>query len=525
MEYWDLYDKDRNKLNKVVERGQKLNDDEYHLVVNAWLKNSKNEFLILQRSANKSFAFKWECVGGSVLKGETTLDAAYREVYEELGINLKTKPKLIGTVNRYYKNCPDILDVYLFECDVDIKDVVIQEEEVNQAKWKTSAEIKEMYQNNEFEANAFFEEALNVDEVYYIGFNANNAIFNENFFKGSITLYPTGEKGNIYYSDKLLSDTKSEKFMKNYSKYIYKTCKKIQNKNTKFICFNNKISELCSEMNDINIVKNNQLKLNNLLNNKFKTRELFNDIIPILDYHFFDNENLNYTQLRNIYNSDKFVIQGETGAGGDTTILATKQEDFVNTSNCCVSKYIHHLPLNITIIIGEYDIMLFPISVQLIKIIEHKFKYCGGDFIYANSFDENIINNINDYSTKIANRLKKMGYRGILGIDFMLSDKIYLTEINPRFQSSSFILSMYLEKYNYNIAELHYLAITNRRLPNIKLDNINNSFVNCNDYQSFDNLVDYKIINNGYFKNHKSSFYRKIFERSILYEDDFEKLN
>ena len=44
MEYWDLYDKDRNKLNKVVERGQKLSDDEYHLVVNAWLKIVKMNF-------------------------------------------------------------------------------------------------------------------------------------------------------------------------------------------------------------------------------------------------------------------------------------------------------------------------------------------------------------------------------------------------------------------------------------------------------------------------------------------------
>ena len=33
MEYWDLYDKNRQKLNKVVKRGDYLKDDEYHLVV------------------------------------------------------------------------------------------------------------------------------------------------------------------------------------------------------------------------------------------------------------------------------------------------------------------------------------------------------------------------------------------------------------------------------------------------------------------------------------------------------------
>lgn len=30
MEYWDLYDKDKNKLNKIVKRGDYLSDDEYH---------------------------------------------------------------------------------------------------------------------------------------------------------------------------------------------------------------------------------------------------------------------------------------------------------------------------------------------------------------------------------------------------------------------------------------------------------------------------------------------------------------
>lgn len=30
MEYWDLYDKDKNKLNKTVKRGDYLSDDEYH---------------------------------------------------------------------------------------------------------------------------------------------------------------------------------------------------------------------------------------------------------------------------------------------------------------------------------------------------------------------------------------------------------------------------------------------------------------------------------------------------------------
>ena len=83
MEKWDIYDKDRNKMNKTVNRGDYLSDEEHHLVVNVWIKNSKNELLIAQRSENKTFPLMWECVGGSAIEGETTLDAAIRETNEE----------------------------------------------------------------------------------------------------------------------------------------------------------------------------------------------------------------------------------------------------------------------------------------------------------------------------------------------------------------------------------------------------------------------------------------------------------
>ena len=53
MEYWDLYDENRRKLNRKVTRGSRLNDNEFHLVVNVWIKNNNDEFLISRRSKKK----------------------------------------------------------------------------------------------------------------------------------------------------------------------------------------------------------------------------------------------------------------------------------------------------------------------------------------------------------------------------------------------------------------------------------------------------------------------------------------
>ena len=148
-------------------------------------------------------------------------------------------------------------------------------------------------------------------KVYYIGFNANNAICNESFFEGSITLYPTGEKGNIYYSKKIV-DRNSVDFEKNYKEFIYKNAKKIQfdnNSNVEFICFNDKIREICSDFSDIYFVNSNDESLLKFINDKFAIRDYLNNYfdIPLLEYE--NNINIDYDELVKKYKTKKFVLQ------------------------------------------------------------------------------------------------------------------------------------------------------------------------------------------------------------------------
>ena len=83
-EIWDLYNENRELLGKEHVRGVQLPIDGYHLVVHVWIRNSKGEYLISQRSANRpTYPLMWECVGGSVVKGEDSLLGAIREAKEE----------------------------------------------------------------------------------------------------------------------------------------------------------------------------------------------------------------------------------------------------------------------------------------------------------------------------------------------------------------------------------------------------------------------------------------------------------
>lgn len=89
MEKWDLYNEKRELIGTDHMRGNKISHHAYHLVVHVWIKNKNGQFLISQRAGNRPrFPFMWESVGGSVLKGETSLQGAIREAREEVGINL-----------------------------------------------------------------------------------------------------------------------------------------------------------------------------------------------------------------------------------------------------------------------------------------------------------------------------------------------------------------------------------------------------------------------------------------------------
>ena len=87
-ELWDLYDKDRNPLHRTHQRGLPLAPGEYHLAVIVVIVNHRGEVLLTRRAKEKDLCPGWwENTGGSVLAGETSLEAILRELREETGIH------------------------------------------------------------------------------------------------------------------------------------------------------------------------------------------------------------------------------------------------------------------------------------------------------------------------------------------------------------------------------------------------------------------------------------------------------
>ncbi len=85
-EIWDAYDKNENKLGFDLYRNGLIPKGAYHLVVDVCVFSADGKALITQRDENKTYPLKWENPGGSVLKGETPMQGAARELFEETGI-------------------------------------------------------------------------------------------------------------------------------------------------------------------------------------------------------------------------------------------------------------------------------------------------------------------------------------------------------------------------------------------------------------------------------------------------------
>lgn len=130
-------------------RGSSFADGDYRLVVHVCIFNSQGEMLIQQRQPFKEgWANMWDItVGGSAVSGETSQEAAQRELFEELGVDMDlsdTRPKLTVNFDVGFD------DIYTVQKDISFDDLTLQYEEVQNAKWASQEEVLSMIEAGEF---------------------------------------------------------------------------------------------------------------------------------------------------------------------------------------------------------------------------------------------------------------------------------------------------------------------------------------------------------------------------------------
>lgn len=155
MELWDIYDKDKKKTGRTMQRNDwNMKPGEFHLTVLAAIRRTDGKYLITKRVMTKSWAPGWwEVSGGAAQAGEDSKDAVIREVREETGLDVSNCEG--GLAFTYQRENPKegdnyFVDVYHFVKDFSEEDIKLQAEETADYKFATLEEIQDLAKEGVF---------------------------------------------------------------------------------------------------------------------------------------------------------------------------------------------------------------------------------------------------------------------------------------------------------------------------------------------------------------------------------------
>lgn len=147
MEVWDAYKSDGSLAGIDLIRGEKIPNGLYHGVVEVFVLHNDGTVLLMQRDYSKpNYPGLYESgASGSILKGETFIDGAIRELEEETGIKSNEIKEIYSVVsgNTIYKG-------YLCIIDIDKNSVRLQEGETISYRWIPMKELLIFYKSEGF---------------------------------------------------------------------------------------------------------------------------------------------------------------------------------------------------------------------------------------------------------------------------------------------------------------------------------------------------------------------------------------
>lgn len=322
--------------------------------------------------------------------------------------------------------------------------------------------------------------------IYWVGPRESDIDEIESIFAGSITIFGSNRGNNISYchsNTNRINHNERNIDCDNFFKTQLENL--ISKDNSAKLLFYNPLSAY--EYGDI--VKAHSICINKYdlleqLADKTRCRIIFKDIVNVIPFVTLDGRDCTYNNIKNYFSSEDFIIQDAFSSGGDgtTVVRAYDNLDFVQLNKrYLVSPYIKDgLSVNVHIVISSGNILFFAPSVQIVNEIQRKILYFGADFICYTSVDSKMQSEIKNTSLTIGKKLQLEGYRGVLGIDFLVKDStLYFIEINPRFQASTQLLNKGIRiRVQTSLQELHIASFNSHSLGEI--DEIEIPFSNYN---------------------------------------------
>ena len=149
MERFDLYDSGRRFTGCTIARGEDVPEGLRRLVVHVCVFNQKGQMLIQKRQSFKAgWPNMWDIsMGGGVQAGETTQQAARRELWEELGLDFDFEDQVPAVTTTFRKGFDDI---YIIHAEPNPDALRLQPEEVQAVRWASLDEVLAMIDSGTF---------------------------------------------------------------------------------------------------------------------------------------------------------------------------------------------------------------------------------------------------------------------------------------------------------------------------------------------------------------------------------------
>ncbi len=149
-------------------------------------------------------------------------------------------------------------------------------------------------------------------------------------------------------------------------------------------------------------------------------------------------------------NGEDGILKPEKGGGGEKIRFSNKKE-----RGYILQKYISGIPCSVSVLSSGKRAMSIANNLMLVGMKEfgaEGFRYCGNITPYPSKFEKEM--------KSIAEELAVyFELRGNVGVDFILSEKPYVLEINPRFQGS---LDSIEWAYGKNLFRAHLNAMNGK---------------------------------------------------------------
>lgn len=195
----------------------------------------------------------------------------------------------------------------------------------------------------------------------------------------------------------------------------------------------------------------NTFELLDFFRSKANARAFAEEVIPVVPYVHFSGPSCPEVAFQ-ISPNDGLILQDVCSSAGAGThhFSLNMCKQFVAEHNgqreFIISPYLRNsIPINVHLVIFDDACIVLPPSLQLINHCDSAFSYIGGDF-HCN-FTSEQYDLILQNATALGEKMRRIGYRGVCGVDFLLvEDALYFLEVNARFQSSSFLLDKLLQQ-------------------------------------------------------------------------------